>query len=344
MNYQELYDELISFRRENLLQKGNHNHNHHIKPRCFFTKDQLEEQEHPDNLIYLRPNEHFKAHLYLFLIYENTNKKHKCEEMFNSFKLTLDHVRKYDVDYIEECSLLYEENLNKYYSILKEKTIRRINEICDFIDKFEKIPRHNINNKNSILQENEKYLGNFLSDIKKEFNYRNGNMYWTDDYIEIINNRGYPNLFKIYTEEDKEIERINELIEFINSNNRFPRKDILNEKTLYNKLQTLRTKNNNNKLSSSSKELLIKKDYWEIFSNENWFNEKQVFDNLDRIFIFIDKNKKLPSKNKFDEYEDKLGKCIQNYNARIKKNKFKEKYKIYIKEKGYLNYFKYLNN
>lgn len=75
-DFQLEYNKLIEFRKINKLVKkrGNGIHEHHIIPRCFFTDDQLDEQEHKDNKINLRPHEHFMAHYFLFELY----KDHKC--------------------------------------------------------------------------------------------------------------------------------------------------------------------------------------------------------------------------------------------------------------------------
>ena len=69
MNYKEMYDQLIVFRKQNKLIKSNEEvgkiEEHHILPRCCNGKDV------PENLVNLYAKEHFMAYYYLWKIHEN---------------------------------------------------------------------------------------------------------------------------------------------------------------------------------------------------------------------------------------------------------------------------------
>lgn len=69
MNYKELYDQLVAFRKQNKLVKSKEEsgkiETHHILPMsCGGTDD-------PENLVNLYAKEHFMAHYYLWKIHEN---------------------------------------------------------------------------------------------------------------------------------------------------------------------------------------------------------------------------------------------------------------------------------
>lgn len=69
MNYKEMYDQLVVFRKQHKLVKSNEEvgkiEEHHILPRCCGGTDD------PENLVNLYAKEHFMAHYYLWKIYEN---------------------------------------------------------------------------------------------------------------------------------------------------------------------------------------------------------------------------------------------------------------------------------
>lgn len=74
MNYLELYQQLVQFRKSNILNKQEHIageiESHHIIPRsCGGTDD-------PENLVNLYAKEHFMAHYYLWKIHENDEFKY----------------------------------------------------------------------------------------------------------------------------------------------------------------------------------------------------------------------------------------------------------------------------
>ena len=80
MNYLELYQQLVQFRKSNILNKQDHVageiESHHILPRSCGGSDD------PENLVNLYAKEHFMAHYYLWKIHENDEFKH---QMLNAF-------------------------------------------------------------------------------------------------------------------------------------------------------------------------------------------------------------------------------------------------------------------
>lgn len=80
MDYKELYDQLVAFRKQNKLLKSKEEsgkiETHHILPRsCGGTDD-------PENLVNLYAKEHFMAHYYLWKMHENDEFKY---QLLNAF-------------------------------------------------------------------------------------------------------------------------------------------------------------------------------------------------------------------------------------------------------------------
>lgn len=75
MTYQEHYNKLIMYRKQNKLEKSKEHSGeielHHILPRsCGGTDD-------PENIVNLYAKEHFMAHYYLWKIHENDEFRHQ---------------------------------------------------------------------------------------------------------------------------------------------------------------------------------------------------------------------------------------------------------------------------
>lgn len=75
MNYQSLYDNLISFRLQNPPSKGVYTERHHIIPKSMGGSDD------PANLVVLTGREHWVAHLLLWKIDKNPSMAHACHMM-----------------------------------------------------------------------------------------------------------------------------------------------------------------------------------------------------------------------------------------------------------------------
>lgn len=81
MNYREIYDRIISYRR-NVVPEG-YKENHHILPRSLGGSDDK------DNLVYLTAKEHFICHLLLTRMYEyNTIEYYKMIHAFHMMQLS----------------------------------------------------------------------------------------------------------------------------------------------------------------------------------------------------------------------------------------------------------------
>lgn len=212
-NYKSEYDDLIKFRKFNKLEYGKCIHNHHIKPKCFFSNEEYDLQEHDDNLVNLRAQEHFMSHYFLFKIYYNTNKFKRVESMFKSFELILDKIKKQDLSNIIYYSNLYEQSLKEYYEILEILAIDRINEICDFIDENGRIPKRTSNGFERVLYER---IATF-----KTSKYNNKGL-WNDSYNTVIKKRGYTSLFDKVDKEVIGLNRVYDICEFIKDNLRNP--------------------------------------------------------------------------------------------------------------------------
>lgn len=67
MNYQSIYQSLISKAQGRIFDKNEYFESHHIKPRCLGGSDE------PSNLVHLTPEEHYVAHQLLVKIYPNNH-------------------------------------------------------------------------------------------------------------------------------------------------------------------------------------------------------------------------------------------------------------------------------
>lgn len=115
---------------------------------------------------------------------------------------------------------------------IEKRGLNKISDICDFIDIYNRYP------STYKKYESEIILGYKLDDIKKS-KIGKGSTTWFDSYQKFAEERGYPDLFDIMNPEERGINRIYEILEFMKENNREPKFNSKGyEKKLYNKLQT----------------------------------------------------------------------------------------------------------
>lgn len=124
-DFQQEYDNLIKYRKKNKVTYKVEEH--HIKPRCFFTKEDEHLMNIDSNLVNLKRNEHFMAHYFLFEIYKNDRKYHiRAEKMFESMRMTLIHYK--DDLSMKECAIIYEQNKLDYDKILEQNGLEKVKE------------------------------------------------------------------------------------------------------------------------------------------------------------------------------------------------------------------------
>lgn len=314
MDYKIEYDKLIEFRKENIINIGYYEE-HHIKPKCFFHKGTSIEEMNNNNLVNLKASEHFKAHYYLFMFYKDTDDSYKCESMFGSFKLVLDKVKLYDKEYIEECSILYEEGRIIYLSILEKEGLNKINLICDWVDKYNKTPKKHKN----IKDEYELMLGRKLAIFKQSKKGLKGHLF-CESYQTLIEERGYPDLFMTRSPEQKGLEDIKLICDFIYDNGKEPSqhsKDKDEKKIGRILVKQRQNKKNNVAFFHSYEELSIELGCPYLF--KLYDREESIKNNIKEICKWIDDYDELPlrykkgkSKNPSDK-ENSLAVSLNNY-------------------------------
>lgn len=111
MNYQKIYDRIISRGRERVL--AGYKEHHHIIPRCMGGTD------HPDNLVHLTPEEHYVCHQLLVKIYpKNIKLLHAIQAMTMSGSAGIRSNKKYSW-------------LKRNHSILKRTGIFKKCSVCN---------------------------------------------------------------------------------------------------------------------------------------------------------------------------------------------------------------------
>ena len=256
----------------------------------------------------------------------------------------------------------WEEFINddkyKDYLLTKDEIwLNKFQELKKFIDKYKRTPL-----KKSIDDEEIK-LGRWLSGQKSLYNkYINNNEdgekmleHRINDWEKFINDDKYKDYF--ITDDEKWLNKLEELKEFINKNGRLPTRKNDEEENLHNWLfgQKNSYKNliNNNEDGYKMPEYRI--NDWEEFINDNKYKDYLLTDDekwlnkLEKLKEFINKNIRLPT-SKNDE-EIKLGKWLSHqkeyYKNSINNNEDGEKmlehrindWEEFINDDKYKDYF-----
>jgi superfamily II DNA or RNA helicase len=250
-----------------------------------------------------------------------------------------------DIMKYENIRNLWEHFIEQYkqYFIANEELWKyNLEEIINYINKNNKLPTKT--SKNEII----KKLGNWLGDQKK--NYKNNCKIMKNENIRKIWEDFTTKKYKQYfiTNEELWKNNLEEIINYINKNNKLPSQHNKNE--IIKKLgQWLGTQKNNYKNNCNiMKDENIRK-IWEDFTTKKYkqyfiTNEELWKNNLEEIINYINKNNKLPTETSKNEIIKNLGKWLgtqkQNYkkqNYIMKDNKIRKLWEDFIEE--YKEYF-----
>lgn len=221
---------------------------------------------------------------------------------------------------VYNCSKIYEDNIFKYYQILKQQRFEKVKEICEFI-------KENGRNPSKII-ESEKQLFNQLFDIKK-LKKESSELYY-DGIDDILEEYGMINLFDVISKKDKLSEEQNKLInicKFKNIYNKYPSVKSTDEyeKKLANSLTNLKRKFKKNTLYESYKD-----DLKEFNCEDMFLSKKDIFklENIKDINTICEiyNNGELLSVNDTGERKRLFSK-ICNFKTNLKNNKL-DKYII----------------
>ena len=250
-----------------------------------------------------RPNEEKESEKYLARWVSGQNNNYIKQKY--GFKNNHQRCKKWEI-FIQE----YKE----YFKTLDENWDDTLNELKIFLDKEKRKP-----NKR---KEKEKILDNWLSRQKK--NYKNNN--FKDNPKRCKQWEEFLEKYKEYSSSIDEIwnDNLNELKLFLDKEKRIP--NIINESEKYlnkwisHQLQNYKAKIKtfkNNPCHCAQWEKFIEeyKDYFKS-SEENWN------DNLNKLKIFLDKEKRIPTQHK--KIEQTLGSWLCGQKRNYKKDKFKD--------------------
>ena len=199
------------------------------------------------------------------------------------------------------------------YSITdrKKDMLHKIEEICDYLDKFGK------------LEHNNELCGT-LTNLKLAKN-GIGTTVWHTDYQRLVEKRRYPDLFNTRDLKSDGLKALKEIYEWVLINNRNPSKESDNpkEKRLGHKLSNLKSgkkkrKNKNGYLNNAWFQEW--QDYADSIGHSEWFDIKSLPEKKEQkaneIFDWINKNGRLPSSLTTDRDEKRLWRRIQHIKER----------------------------
>ena len=112
--------------------------------------------------------------------------------------------------------------LQKNSNSLKQERINMVHQICDYIDVNGKPP--------SSRNPETKKMGLLLRDLKQIKKGKLGGIFFPE-YQEVVESRGYPNLFENTNHEQKQLEIIRKICDFIDINKKSPTMNSKNLKT-----------------------------------------------------------------------------------------------------------------
>lgn len=343
MNYQKEYDSIINNRKLNLIKENNNINDytevHHIKPRSFFKYGTSNEViNHPDNLVRLTGEEHFLAHYYLYHCYEEHTKERIAS--LEGFKAMGMENTSHDDRFFN--AKLYQEGKEDLIKEYEYKSLEDIKLICEFKDEYNKNPNKRSSDKD------ERRLGIKLGRLKT--NKRNKELgkdyinFFLDSYQELSIDLGYENLFKIKNLEEDGLTKVNEICEWIKTNDKEPSVKSTDEveKTLGHKLGNIRQNKKNEIAFYDSYQTLAESygfnDLFRLYDKDN-INET----NIKNLCLFINENKRTPSRikgNRTTEQEIENSLSVFHFNMTDgKKGKstyeFIESYDELAEELGY---------
>jgi len=226
--------------------------------------------------------------------------------------------------------------------------IKKLNEIKNYIDKYEKRPSRYKNNKDK----NTKSLGLWIHN--QQTYYKKNQWLMTKINIrklweDFINDNKYKKYF--LSNEDEWINNINYVKKYIDDNNKRPNSNDNNKEIQQYGIWLTYQPRNYEKNIKIMKNMNIRK-LWEDFINDDKYkkyfisNEDDWVLRLNQIKIYIDKNNKKPTStdknNEIQQYSNWLSTQLQNYKNNIKimsNQNIRKIWENFINDKKYKKYF-----
>lgn len=325
MNYQFEYDNLISYRKNNILEKSEklYTELHHIIPRCLFPNNTpINIINHPSNLVRVTGKEHYLLHYYLYHCYEKDTYEYKSTlAAFDAMniKSIFTKNRYYNAE-------LYEDSKKDLLEQLKENNIKDLKNICEWII---------INKRNpSRLVEGEKNMYYKINNFKSSKRNHDGFGIYYKEYQDIIESYGIGDLFDRKDNSQIQYNNIIDICNFIDKNGKCPNQKSKDEfeAQLGSKLSQIKQKNKKNKLYDGSLELLEELGHSDILIIKT--NEEKMCEKIEKFCLFVKLNG-YPKRSSFGQ-EKQLYNFFHKL-KRIKQNKIK-------KQKWHISYSIILDN
>ena len=156
MNPQEQYTALIHNRAINPLPKSEYGENHHIYPRCLGGNDE------PENIIRLTPEEHYKAHYLLPLIYTEGKEHAKLLYAWNQMRGRIGNIDKDSEEYgILKREYAKQRSIDQKGKRCSDETKRKLSEANTGKKRTEE---QKVNIKRAAIERGKKMLGTHHSE------------------------------------------------------------------------------------------------------------------------------------------------------------------------------------
>ena len=250
-------------------------------------------------------------------------KWHKCQKFNYDKKIKMMRHEKYNniwKDFMNEYP--------KYFTNYEEKWILKLDKVKNFINEKNNCPSRYSND------EYEKELGYWISSQKE--NYKNKiKMFSHENIITLWNNFNIEYKDYLLNNEENWYFRLNKLKEYIDTNKKRPSCHS-KDKEIKSLGTFILTQNKNYENKSQIMSVPIIYEEWTKFNNDYDYvmkDEKEKwFDNIHKLEVFLNKNKKRPNKRSTNIEEKTLGEWIGKQLQNLKEDKNNMKKYSEIKE------------
>jgi superfamily II DNA/RNA helicase len=269
-----------------------------------------------------KPNSHSKNKkektLGMWLVDQNKNYKSKKYMMKN-----LD-VRKLWEDFISD------EKYRQYFMSNDDIWIKTFNKVKKFIDENNRRPNSNSKNKREKIL--GKWVGTQITNYKSNEFIISSNVEVRKLWKDFVNDEKYNQYFMSIN--DKWIEMLNKVKEFIGENNRRPKSNSKNkkEKILGIWLGTQTANHKSNRYIMKNPDI---RRIWEDFVNDEKYRQyfmsyEQIWEyKFEKVKEFLTREQRRPNARSQDENESTLGHWLQTQNKNYRKQRDRMKYASY---------------
>lgn len=285
MNYKKVYKSIIKNRQNNPIEKSIElcTEVHHIKPKSIGGSDKK------DNLIRLTTREHFVCHCLLAKMYKSgSNDWYMMNTAFVAMKMN-----KYNNRYVN--SRLYDflrvnywkENNRKRES----KGIKYVQSLCYWMDINGRVPQRSSEDCVEVR------LANKLSTLKQAKKGVVNTVFYSSYELE-SSKLGYDNIFDMFDNESEGLEKLKEIIDFCDENNKLPSSKSTDsiERRLGKKLSSISSAKdgkNDQLFFESFTDLIVNRGYPNLFNSTI---QRRLFQ-IKSICEWISIHRKYPSRS-----------------------------------------------